>query len=236
VIASLHMRELEPSKALRTLVKGRLAGTPGLLAGDVVLVTRLGPELLPRPHLNRVAAFAFWSDEDALERFQETGMGGVLAEGWQMRMRPARLVGSWRGLGSLAGQELPMETDEPTAALTLGRLRPSQLVRFLKASAGAERDAVESAAMLASCGLGRPPELVSTFSVWKDVAAMRDYITGTWVDGHRLAVHSHGAKPFHRESAFVRLRPLSVSGETPWWPGLDGRALTGRPLDVASAA
>ncbi len=236
MIASLHMRELAPSKALRTLVKGRLAGTPGLLAGDVVLVTRLGGELLPRPHLHRVATFAFWSDEDALERFQEGQLGSLLSGGWQLRMQPARLAGSWRGLGSLAGHEVAMEMDEPAAALTLGRLRPSQVVRFLKASARAERDAVESGAMLASCGLGRPPELVSTFSVWRDLAAMRDYVTGAGPDGHPLAVRSHGAKPFHRESAFVRLRPLSVSGEAPWWPGLDGRALTGRPLDVASAA
>ena len=147
-----------------------------------------------------------------------------------MRMQPTRLFGSWPGLESLAGPQVPMDMDEPAAALTLGVLRPSQLVRFLKASARAERDALAGGAMLASTGLARPPRLVSTFSVWRDVASMRDYVTGADPDGHRRAVRSHAAQPFHRESAFVRLRPLVVSGEAPWWPGARG------PADAVAAA
>ena len=112
----------------------------------------------PAPTVHRIGAFAFWSDEDALDRFLEDHEAGpLLADGWQMRMQPTRLVGSWPGLGSLADHELPMDMDEPTAGLTLGQLRPSQLIRFLKASARAERDALGDGAMLASTGLARPP-------------------------------------------------------------------------------
>jgi hypothetical protein len=233
LIASLHMRELDPSEALRALMRGRLRRVPGLITGDVVVVARLSEHLLPRPDRHRVAAFAFWSDEDALDRFQEEHeAGALLAGGWQMRMQPTRLVGSWPGLGSLGDRELPMDLDEPAAGLTLGQLRPSQVARFLKASARAERDALNSGAMLASTGLARPPGLVSTFSVWRSLAALRDYIGGVGADGHGRAVQSHAAKPFHRESAFVRMRPLATSGDAPWWPALQGMANSQGPPAV----
>ena len=77
---------------------------------------------------------------------------------------------------------------------------------------------------------------MATFSIWQSLAALRGYIGGAGADGHRRAVQAHAAKPFHRESAFVRMRPLSVSGEAPWWPGLDSRALIARPADVPSPA
>lgn len=236
MIASLHIRELPPRKALRALVKGRLEGVDGLLTGEVVLTSPLTERLFPRPNRDRVAAFAFWSDEESLDRFLvEHETGAILAGGWQMRMQPTRLVGSWPHLESLAGSQVAMDMDEPAAALTLGRLRPSQAVRFLKASARAERDALRGGAMVASTGLARPPRLVSTFSVWRDLAVMRDYITGAGADGHRLAVRSHTEQPFHSESAFVRLRPLMTSGEAPWWPGLEGLVRPSRPLTPSPA-
>ncbi len=202
-----------------------------------MVVARLSEHLLPRPDRHRIGAFAFWSDEDALDRFLEDHeAGSLLAGGWQMRMQPTRLVGSWPGLGTLADQELPMDMDEPTAGLTLGQLRPSQLVRFLRASARAERDALSDGAMLAATGLARPPGMVATFSIWQSLASLRGYIGGAGADGHRRAVQGHASTPFHRESAFVRMRPLSVSGEAPWWPGLEGHVLTAKPADVPSPA
>jgi len=237
VIASLHIREAGPSEALRALTTGSMSRVPGVIAGDVVIVARLSEHLLPRPDHHRIGAFAFWTDEHALDRFlEEHEAGRLLAGGWQMRMQPTRLVGSWPGLGSLTGHELPMGMDEPAAGLTLGRLRPSQLGRFLKASARAERDALNDGAMLASTGLARPPRTVATFSIWQSLAALRHYIGGPGADGHRRAVQAHAASPFHSESGFVRMRPLSISGDAPWWPGLEGRALTASPVDVPSPA
>ncbi len=210
---------------------------PGVTAGDVVVVARLSEHLLPRPDRHRIGAFAFWNDEEALDRFLERDEAGtLLAAGWQMRMQPTRLVGSWPGLGTLGANEVPMDMDEPVAGLTLGELRPSQLPRFLRASARAERDALDDGTMIASTGLARPPGMVATFSIWQSLAGLRGYIGGAGADGHRRAVQGHAVKPFHRASAFVRMRPLSVSGEAPWWPGLAGRALTAKPVDVPSPA
>jgi hypothetical protein len=60
---------------------------------------------------------------------------------------------------------VPMGGDEPAAVLTLGRLRPTQTLRFLKASAAAEGLALRERALLASTALARPPSLVATFSL-----------------------------------------------------------------------
>jgi hypothetical protein len=96
------------------------------------------------------------------------------------------------------------------------RSRWTQTVRFLRASAAAERLAVGDPAVLASTGLARPPALVATFSLWQSVAAMRAYAGGGNDPAHRDAVRAHAARPFHHESAFVRFRPYRAEGS---WDG-----------------
>jgi hypothetical protein len=48
-----------------------------------------------------------------------------------------------------------MDDGKPAAVLTLGRLRVSRTIRFLRASAAAEGQAVGEPALLASTGLAR---------------------------------------------------------------------------------
>jgi hypothetical protein len=103
------------------------------------------------------------------------------------------------------------------AVLTIGHLRLGRAAPFLRSSAPAERGAVRNPAVLASTALARPPHLVSTFSLWRSAAAMRDYAhdsTGT----HQAAVRADRAKPFHHESAFIRFRPYASQGS---WDGRD---------------
>jgi hypothetical protein len=111
-----------------------------------------------------------------------------------------------------------MDDAEPAAILTIGRLRPTQTFRFLRATAHAEDLVVRDPAVLACTGLARPPALVATFSLWRSTGAMRAYARGELEPGHRAAVHAHAARPFHRESAFVRFRPYRAEGS---WDGRD---------------
>ena len=111
-----------------------------------------------------------------------------------------------------------MDDAEPAAVLTIGRLRLSQTVRFLEASAAAESLAVSDPALLAATGLARPPALVATFSLWRHTAAMRAYAQGDADPRHRAAVQAHAARPFHHESAFIRFRPYAAVGN---WDGRD---------------
>ncbi len=105
--------------------------------------------------------------------------------------------------------------DGPTAVLTIGRLRLLRGPAFLRASAAAERDALRSSGLQLATGLAHPPRIVATFSLWSDVASMRAYVEQHG-GGHRDATTSHAARPFHRESAFIRFRPYDEAGT--WHP------------------
>jgi heme-degrading monooxygenase HmoA len=117
----------------------------------------------------------------------------------------------------LPAQPLPVDDEEPVIALTLGRLRLARTVPFLRSAAAAEADAVEDGALLAATGLARPPRLVSTFSIWRSMAAMREYAYGK-AGAHQAAVRNDRAHPFHHASAFVRFRPYASRGS---WDGHD---------------
>lgn len=191
---------------------------PGLRYAAVTLTAPLGGELLPRVHPGRVGLVAAWDDDEALDRFlADHPLAQRLEVGWHLRMTSLRASGTWSALPELERSEGQVAPDEPVAAVTFGRLRTTNMVRFLKASAPAEKLATESTGLLASSGLARPPHLFVTFSLWRTLTAMQDYAYGGNGSGHQDAVRAHAAKPFHHESIFARFRPYKSAGK------LDGR-------------
>jgi hypothetical protein len=186
---------------------------------EVVFAARLGNRI-PLPQPGRIGLIAAWDDDAALDCFL-TGhpFAGNLDGGWHARLQPLHCFGSWAGLAGLPAKALPADDDEPVAALTLGRLRISRTRAFLRSARPAERDAVGNPDVVAATGLGRltPPRLVSTFSIWRNLAAMREYAFGA-SGSHQAAVRVDRAKPFHRESAFIRFRPYASHGT---WDGRD---------------
>jgi hypothetical protein len=220
VIVSVHIADVGRRTAVR-LLRTNLdpTGVPGLRYAEITTAAPLSGRLLPRPDLGRVGLIAAWDDDRALDAFLAGHpVAGRLAHGWHVCLQPTRIVGAWSQLQGLLASEEPMEDGEPAAVLTLGRLRLSQGLRFLRASAAAEELAMRDPALLAATGLARAPALVATFSLWRSVAAMRAYAGGHADPGHSAAVAAHAARPFHHESAFVRLRPYSAEGV---WDGLD---------------
>lgn len=146
-----------------------------------------------------------------------------MAGGWHVRLQPKHMYGEWPPLPSAQIDSEPLDADEPAAALTIGRLRLTQTVRFLKASAAAESLAVRSPGLIAATGLAKLPSLVSTFSLWQNTVAMRAYAQGQASPEHRAAVQAHAARPFHHQSGFIRFRPYASQGQ---WDGRDPLALT----------
>jgi hypothetical protein len=220
VIVSVHLADVGWLEAQRLLFKRLDPMTiPGMDYAEPVLAAPLGNRV-PRPEPGRIGLIAAWDDDAALDRFLDGHpFGERLADGWHARLEPRRCFGSWAGMSGLPTRELPMEDDEPVAALTLGRLRFARTRPFLKSGAPAEREAVRNPAVVASTGFARiaRPRLVSTFSIWRSVAAMREYAfdqSGT----HQAAVRADRARPFHHESAFVRFRPYASRGA---WDGRD---------------
>jgi hypothetical protein len=224
MIVSVHLADVGRLKAQPLLLRGLDAtGVPGMSYSEVVFGAKLGSRSanrIPRPQPGRIGLIAAWDDDAALDRFLAGHpFAERLAGGWHTRLEPLRCFGTWAGMTGLPAKELPVEGDEPVAALTLGRLRITRTVPFLRSAAPAEHDAVDNPALLAATGFGRftPPRLVSTFSLWRSADAMREYVFGK--DGpHQAAVRVDRARPFHSESAFIRFRPYASQGS---WDGRD---------------
>lgn len=225
LIVTVDIATLGPRRGLRALVsRPRPGEIQGLRYAETVFTAPLGARLVPKPDLGTVALIAAWENEDALDRFASHPLGRRLSSGWQVRMEPLRVSGSWPEMPGLPERQLPVDDEEPVAVLTLGRLKPWRLRPFLRASAPAETDALAAPGLLASTGFGRPP-LVSTFSLWRTAAEMREYAYRQ--DGsHRAAVASDRSRPFHRASAFIRFRPYATRGQ---WGGRN-------PLPLGSPA
>lgn len=213
MIVSIDIAEVGPRRGLGILARPpRPERVEGLRYAETVFTAPLGASR-PEPSFGTVALIAAWDDDAARDRFDSSHpLAEELATGWQARMQPLRVFGSWPGLSGLPERPLPVEDEEPVVVLTLGRVKPWRVRPFLRASAPAERDVLAEPDLLASTGFGRLPDMVATFSLWRTAAGMRDYANRR--DGsHRAAVAKDRERPFHRHSAFIRFRPYETRGQ-----------------------
>lgn len=213
VIASVHFADVGVGTALRLLRKAPPAGSiDGLRHADIAATAPLRGSALPAPMLGRVALVAFWEEEDALDRFlAEHPLAATLAGGWHSRLEPLRAYGAWPGLPADLPGGRATDYDGPALVVTLGRLRLTQAVRFLRTSARAEAGAVAAPGLVWATALARPP-FVATCSVWESTRALSTYAYGHRQPAHLDAIDADRAKAFHHRSAFVRFRPYGVEG------------------------
>jgi hypothetical protein len=219
MIFSVHIANVGLRSTPGILRRGlRSSEVSGLRYAETTIVSQLSKSPLPLPRLGSVGLIAAWEDDDALDEFSASHpLAARLAGGWHVRLEPLRVSGEWSAMPDLPMRERPVDDEEAVAVLTLGRLRYRRTVPFLRTSARAEGEALSDPALLASSGLARPP-LVATFSLWRTAAAMRDYAHRRGDGTHPAAKRADSAKPFHRESAFVRFRPYAAQGS---WDGHD---------------
>ena len=223
MIVSVQIAELGKRTGLGVLARPpRPDRVPGLRHAETVFTNEIGGSLLPRPDVGTVGLVAAWEDDAAFERFAAAGpTARWFAGGWQVRLEPLRVSGAWPEVPDLLDAQRPVEDEEPVAVLTIGRTKPWRLPPFLRAAATAEADVLDAPGLLAATGFGRLPRLVSTFSLWRSAAEMREYAYRA-AGAHRAAVDADGKHPFHSSSAFIRLRPYLSSGS---WEGRNPLAL-----------
>lgn len=220
MILSVHLADLglrAPAALRKTPVPELM---PGLRYAETTIAAPLGEDLLPspQPSRGRVGLIAAWEDDAALDSFLAGhSLARQLDRGWHVRLEPLRISGAWAGLEGFPPRTVAIPDDEPVGVLTLGRLKLTRVLPFLRASAAAEGAALRSPALLASTGLARPPRFVATFSLWRSVAEMQEYAYRKGA-AHIGATDQHRERPFHRESAFLRFRPYASSG---LWDGRD---------------
>jgi hypothetical protein len=214
MIASVHIADVGARRALAITRKPPAPGSiAGLRNAEVGLAAPLSSSFLPSVQFGRASLVGYWDDDAALDRFlADHPLAEKFASGWRVRLAPLRAFGTWPGLPESVPSQRQVEHDGPVAALTLGRLMPSQAIRFLRTSAKAEASALTAPGMLWATGIARPPSWVATCSLWESTRAVSTYAFGRSDPGHPDAIATGEAKAFHKQQAFVRFRPYDSQG------------------------
>ncbi|MAQ17071.1 MAG: hypothetical protein CMN30_20040 [Sandaracinus sp.] len=208
--------------ALRLLSSAALRRVPGLLHSECMLRMQMGQSVLgPGRYRWRSLVFiALWASEPHLDAFLAAPPYPVFGrDGYHLRMRAYRRWGSHGGLdhAELAGAA----PEGPVVGLTLARLRLSETLRFAHWGKPVEAQVRDHPGLVHGAVAYRPFNTFSTFSVWRDEAAMLDMVRGrTLTDGedHRRAMVERARRPFHHEFTTLRLIPLAEHGRWPDTP------------------
>jgi hypothetical protein len=213
MLASVHLADVRPRAAFGVLRRAPdVASTPGLRSANVGLATQLRTRFLPSAEFGRVGMVSFWDDDASLDAFEaQHASEPLFAHGWSARLAPLRAFGRWPGLDPDVPRSRRVDYDGTALVLTLGRLRMSQAVRFLRTSAKAEAATANAPGLLWATALARPP-FVATCSLWENASSIAAYAFDDKQAPHPIAISRDRERPFHHIEAFIRFRPYQVRG------------------------
>lgn len=180
------------------------------------------PVLSPsRVQVNKLAIFAIWESESAIDDYlSRTTLGRVLAGGWHVRLALERRWGSVRELDVLDEPKEKRDPDAPVVAVTLARMRLTQVPRFIRWGLPVERLVRSHQGITLATAAIRFPRTVSTFTIWRSQHEMLKMVRGHSSDPmprrHVEAMKERERKDFHTEFTTLRFRPLTEHGE---WQG-----------------
>jgi hypothetical protein len=199
------------------------ATVPGLRHAECLMPMQLGaPVFSPaRLQLRRLAVFAAWEDEAAIDAFlQGSRLGRALAAGWHVRLGFLRRwghVAAFDGLPAKAGETDP---DAPVVAVTIARMRMLQVPRFLRWGLPVERLVRDHPGTTLALAANRPLRTIATFSVWRTARDMFDMVHGHGAidapERHAAAMVERRRKDFHVEFTTLRFTCLGEHGA---WEG-----------------
>jgi hypothetical protein len=221
---SFHLVDMPVRVSVGALVRPPDATTiDGMRHAECLVLMRFGAPIVSpaRLQLRRFAMFAQWADESALDRFLGShAFGRRLAGGWHVRLQYLRRYGSIAALGDLPERAGTWDLDEPVVAVTIARMKLREVPRFLRWGRPVERLIASHPAAVFSTGAQRPPNTISTFSIWRTVREMTAMVHGrgdlAGAHVHQAAMAEQRRRDFHYESTFMRFRPLSEHGA---WQG-----------------
>lgn len=212
-VVSVHFADVGLAAWGRLMAHRWPTSVIGLRHADAGLAARLGGATLTKPQPSRIGVVAFWDDVAALDEFESFHpVAELLSGGWSARLEPLRRFGSWPGLPEGLPTARATGHVGPAVAITFGRLRVSQTVRFLRTSAKAESAFTEASGVRWATSVLRPP-FVATVSIWDSTKSLMTYAYGTRDRRHPDAIDVDVAKTFHKREAFVRFRAIEVRGE-----------------------
>ncbi len=231
MIATVDIADLGVRRTLRSLrQRPASADVPGLRWLDTATAAPLASKRPPT--FRRAVMIAFWDDEEAAAAFaRDHPLGQRFAEnGFHAVLRPLRAYGAWPGVPDDVPRARAISHEGPVLVTTLGKLRMSQAIRFMRASRPAERAALDAPGFVwgtaATRPAGRRPPFMATISLWSSADAAAAYAYADPAGGHPRAVSEQRGKDFHHESVFIRHVPLAITGSVRGMPAV---GITGNP-------
>ncbi len=223
-ISSFHLVKIPFGKAIKGLFINLInTKTKGLIYSEYMTAMTLGsPILSPSRFLIReVAIFAQWESEKDLENFLEKdNFGKILNKGWHIRLGFMRDWGKIKGYKTPKKNEILDNPNSPVVAVTIARMKPLAVPRFLQWGIPVEKLVRDHSGTLLSIASFKFPNTVSTFSIWKNIKEMESMVHGhskmPKPKRHSNAMKERERKNFHFEFTTLRFKPLSEYGS---WKG-----------------
>ncbi|TGK46137.1 hypothetical protein EHQ16_00530 [Leptospira kanakyensis] len=186
----------------------------GLIHAETLLPMQLGESILSknRYFFSRVVLVAFWKSEEDLDLFLNLSPRDPMRFGWQIRLRLYRRWGKIKELDSATLYPKNVDLAKPVIAITLARLKISQLFRFTKWGKPVEKQVRDHPGKKIAFAAFRPFRNFLTFSIWNSEKDMIDMVHGmdSEKDGleHKEAMVERNRKDFHTEFTTLRFEIL----------------------------
>lgn len=190
----------------------------GLRHGEVLLPMVLGAPIysLKRYSFNRLIFFGHWQDALAFETFKSKSSEIQFQQGWSLSLSLYRRWGKITEIQSANLYPRVSPNTSETVAITLARLKLSELFRFAKWGKPVEKQVRDHKKQKLAFAAFRPFGNFLTFSIWESEEAMVGMVHGTQpnLDGlnHKEAMIERNRKDFHFEFTTLRFEILEKSG------------------------
>lgn len=223
-IFSFHLAKTTLGTTAKALLQPpATASVPGLRRAECMVVMALGSPIpsSSRIQLRNLAVFAWWESAGALDDFLAgPALGRTLAAGWHVRLEYLRRWGRVSEFDDLPPSAGELAPEDPVVAVTLARLKLTQVPRFIRWGKPVEEQVRDHPGTTLALAATRPPHTVSTFSVWRTQREMLDMVRGresaAGAERHAAAMIERKRKDFHHEFTTLRFRPLAEHGA---WEG-----------------
>ncbi|UII20495.1 hypothetical protein [Fulvivirga ligni] len=223
-IFTFHLVKTNHITAFRTfLFPPSKVKVPGLIHWECMTSMTLGAPVFSTSRIlvRQMAVFAQWESEAALDHFLETQtFGKMLAKGWHTRMTFLR---QWGHINEFTMPDVNIQKEEPdecVVAVTIARMRLTELPRFIQWGRPVEKLVRDHPGTTLSLAAIKFPRTVSTFSIWKSRKEMERMVHGhsavSQPKRHKDAMKERDRKDFHFEFTTLRFRPFSEKGT---WEG-----------------
>lgn len=191
----------------------------GLLHAEYMSRMTLGAPIFSpaRMQIHNLTVFAAWESQQAIDDFlSNTKIGQTLAKGWHVRMSFLRRWGSVKELDGLTDVASETDSDAPVVAVTLARMRLTEVPRFIRWGKPVEELVRDHPGKTLAFAAMRLPRTVSTFSVWSSQQEMVSMVHGhsnvSQPARHAHAMVERNRKDFHFEFTTLRFSPIKEYG------------------------